>query len=106
MDGVYLVTYGENVIIEDDIHQQSISMTVSQIERDERTNEAIYEVVCGDWTKTVVNAGLKKAFVAGIANAIETGGLSLFGSMAALAANEAYKYICDYYGEQYDDSDE
>ena len=85
-DGVYLVRYGNSAVIEDDKNQRSISIEISQEIKDRQTNEKIYTVVCGKWTKRVVKDGLKAAITAGIAAAGTSGGTSAIVSAASTAA--------------------
>lgn len=101
-DGLYLVSYGNEVIIEDDINQRSISISVTKDVNDYQSGKATYEVVCGKWTKRVVKDGLKTAIAAGIAAAGTSGGSSLMISGAATLANYIYDDICEYYGDIYD----
>ena len=65
-DGLYIVSYGKTVVIEDDINQRTISMTISQEQIDQQNGEAVYKVACGQWTKTVIKQGLKGAVKAGL----------------------------------------
>ena len=101
-DGLYLVSYGNTAVIEDDINQRSISISISQIQRDERTNKATYEVVCGKWTKRTVKDGLQIAIAGGIAASGASGGTSLMISAASKLAMYIYDDVCDYYGDRYD----
>ena len=100
-EGLYLVSYGNTCVIEDDVNQRTISMTISQEQRDERTNQNIYKVACGKWTKRVVKDGLNMAIVEGIKAAGVSGGTSLVVSAASKLAMYIYDDVCDYYGEKY-----
>ena len=99
--GVYLVSYGNSAVIEDDNNQRSISIQISQEIKDRQTGEKIYNVVCGKWTKRVVKDGLDIAIAAGIAASGASSGSSLIVSAAAKAAKYIYDDVCDYYGEKY-----
>lgn len=100
-DGVYLVTYGSTAVIEDEKNQRSISIEISQESIDRQTNQKIYKVACGKWTKRVVKDGLKAAIAGGIAASGATGGTSAIVSAASTAALYIYEDVCDYYGEKY-----
>jgi hypothetical protein len=100
-DGLYLVSYGKSVVIEDEVNQRSISMEIAQEGIDQRNGEMVYNVVCGKWTKRVVKLGLKSAVAAGIKAAALTEGASLAVSAAAELANWIYDDVCEYYGEKY-----
>ena len=99
-NGLYLVSYGSTVVIEDDINQRTVSMSVSQVQRDERTGQKIYEVACGKWTKRVVKDGLKATIAAGIAASGASGGTSLIVSAASTLAMYIYDDVCDYYEDR------
>ena len=99
-DGVYLVRYGNSAVIEDDKNQRSISIEITQEIKDRQTNEKIYNVVCGKWTKRVVKDGLKAAITAGIAAAGTSIGTSAIVSAASTAALYIYEDACEYYGEK------
>lgn len=100
-DGVYLVMYGNKAVIEDDNNQRSISVEISQESIDRQTNQKIYKVACGKWTKRVVKDGLKAAIAGGIAASGATGGTSAIISAASTAALYIYEDVCEYYGEKY-----
>lgn len=100
-DGVYLVRYGKTAVLEDEKNQRTISIEITQEVKDRQTNEKIYKVACGKWTKRVVKDGLNAAIVAGIAAAGSTGGTSAMVSAAAKAAGYIYDDVCEYYGEKY-----
>ena len=100
-DGVYLVTYGSTAVIEDEKNQRSISIEIAQESVDRQTNQKIYKVACGKWTKRVVKDGLKAAIAGGIAASGATGGTSAIVSAASTAALYIYEDVCEYYGEKY-----
>lgn len=97
---LYLVSYGNSVVIEDDANQRTISMEISQEIIDHRTGEKVYNVACGKWSKRVVKDGLKVAIASGIAASGASGGTSLMISAAATLANYIYDDACEYYGEK------
>lgn len=100
-EGLYLVSYGNTVVIEDDVNQRTISMEIAQEGIDQKNGEKVYKVVCGKWTKRTVKDGLKIAIAGGIAASGASGGTSLIISAAATLANYIYDDVCEYYGEQY-----
>ncbi len=100
-DGIYLVSYGNTAVIEDDNNQRSISISITQDGIDKRNKEKIYKVVCGKWTKRVVKFGINAAVAAGIAAAAPTYGVSLSISAAGKAAEYIYDDLCEYYGDSF-----
>ncbi|OUN73762.1 hypothetical protein B5G10_04175 [Barnesiella sp. An55] len=97
-DGLYIVSYGNVAVIEDDVNQRSISITISQDGIDKSRREKMYKVVCGKWTKRVVKDGLKAAIAAGIAASASSVGTSLIASGVATLASYIYDDVCEYYG--------
>lgn len=100
-EGLYLVSYGNSVVIEDEENQRSISMEISQEIIDQKTGEKAYNIVCGKWTKRAMKDGLKAAIAGGIVASGASGGTSLMISAAATLANYIYDDACEYYGEKY-----
>ena len=100
-EGLYLVSYGKTVVIEDEENQRSISMEIAQEGIDQRNGEMVYNVTCGKWTKRTVKDGLKVAIAGGIVASGASGGTSLIISAAATLANYIYDDACEYYGEKY-----
>lgn len=96
-EGLYLVTYGNHAIIEDEVRQQSISVDIAQAGIDKATNRKIYNVACGKWSKRVIGDGLKTAIAAGIAASGATGGTSAMVSAASTLALYIYNDACEYY---------
>lgn len=94
-DGVYIVSYGNTTVIENDITQQTIQITVTQSETS--LGERVYEVACGNSrSKKVIKGGLKAA----IGAALKTSGAGWFASWAvAEAVDFIYDSVCDYYSE-------
>lgn len=96
-DGVYLVSYGNTAVIEDDKNQRSISIQVIKDINTQNSRQQTYNVVCGKWSKRVVKDGLKAAIAAGIKAAAVTEGASLIINAAATAAMYVYDDVCEYY---------
>lgn len=93
---VYLVTYGDKLIIEDDVNNRSVSIEVSQEITDRQNAEKLYKVVCNKYVKSVTKKALKRAIEEGVRWANQTYGISLSVSAIALAADLGYEYMCDY----------
>lgn len=94
-DGVYIVSYGNTTVIENDNTQQTIQVSVSQSKNS--FGEKVYEVACGNSrSKKVLKGGLKAA----IGAALKSSGA---GWLASWAVSEAVDYIydkvCDYYSD-------
>lgn len=98
-DGLYLVSYGNTAVIEDEVNQRTISMTITKEINDRNSAEATYNVVCGKWTRRAVKDSLKTVIAAGIAATAATQGTSAMVSAAATLAMYIYDDVCDYYGE-------
>lgn len=96
-EGLYLVSYGNTAVIEDEVNQRTVSIQISQDGIDQRTKQKVYNVVCGKWTKRVVKDGLKLAIAGGIAASGTSGGTSLIISATATLANYIYDDVCDYF---------
>lgn len=96
-NGVTLISYGNTAVIEDEKNQRSISITISQEINSRQTNEKIYKVACGKWTKRVVKDGLRLAIIEGIKYAGATGGTSAIVSAASTAALYVYDDVCEYF---------
>ena len=99
---VTMVNYGDTYWLEDDKKQMCISLSVSKEQRDRRTNEMMYKVVCGDFTRTVVKWAVEEAIEEGIKTAAATQGSSLILSVASYAAGKIYEGVCDYWGESFE----
>lgn len=100
-EGLYLVSYGNTAVIEDEENQCTISISIAQEIIDKENGEVVYNVVCGRWTKRVVKYALKTAVAAGIKEAALTSGASLAVSAAAEIATWVYDEACDYYGDKF-----
>lgn len=46
-EGLYLVDYAGTYVIEDEVNQRSISITITEEIKDKQTDEKIYKVACG-----------------------------------------------------------
>lgn len=90
-DGIFLVSYGNITVIENDNTQQTVRIKVQEKE------DSLYDIVCGDTiVKTVAKSGLK----AGIAYAIQT--YTTIPSWVSAAAvgwvvDKVYDGACDYF---------
>lgn len=99
-EGLYLVDYAGTYVIEDEVNQRSISITITEEIKNRQTNEKIYKVVCGKWSKRVVKDGLKTAIAGGIAASGATYGTSLIISAASTLAMYIYDDYCEYLEKQ------
>ena len=99
-EGLYLVDYAGTYVIEDEVNQRSISITITEEIKNRQTDEKIYKVVCGKWTKRTVKDGLDYAIQAGIIAAVPTKGTSLIVSAAAKLAKYIYDDYCEYLEKQ------
>ncbi len=98
-DGVYMVMYGNKMIFEDDVRGQSYSVEVYQEVVDYRNEKIAYTVICGKYTKTVFQEGLKRA----IEGALSSAGAPWAGYILAAAAEKGYDYMCYRWGKKFDD---
>lgn len=94
-DGVYIVSYGNTTVIENDNTQQTIQITVSQTKNS--LGEKVYEIACGNSrSKKVLKSGLKVA----IGAALKSAGAGWFASWAVSEAVDfIYDSVCDYYSD-------
>ncbi len=99
---VALVNCGDIYWLEDDKNQMSISISLAQRGVDKRTGKKIYSVVCGEFSKTVVKAGVKEAIRSGINSLGVTQGTSLIVAAAGYAAEKIYNSICEYWGTSFE----
>ena len=92
-DGVYLVTYGNVTVLENDNTQQTIQIKVTK-------SDNLYDVFCGNQTvKRVTKAVLKNTIKALLTKA--TLGLSWVGGIVIdEAVNITYDSVCNYFGEK------
>lgn len=88
--GVYIVTYGNVSVIENDNTQQTIQIKVVK-------SDNMYDILCGNTVvKTVTKAGIRK----GIAYAIQgytTIPKWLTESMVGFVVDKIYDGVCNYY---------
>ena len=99
-EGLYLVDYAGTYVIEDEVNQRSVSITITEEIKDRQKDEKIYKVVCGKWSKRVVKDGLKAAIAGGIAASGATYGTSLIISAASTLAMYIYDDYCEYLEKQ------
>ncbi len=88
--GVYLVTYGNVTVIENENTQQSVQIRVEK-------SDTMYDILCGDTVvKTVAKAGLTEGITAVIQ------GYTLIPRWVSRAVvghivNKVYEGVCNYY---------
>lgn len=89
--GVYVVTYGNVTVIENDNTQQTVKLEV------QKKDDSLYDILCGDTiVKTVAKAGLK----AGLAYTIQTyTAIPSWLSAAVIGriVDKAYDGACNYF---------
>lgn len=96
-EGVYVVSYGDTYVIEDDINQISVNMKIQQEKIDDRNNEIMYNVICGKWSRRVTSFALGEAIKEGVKYAVPTGGTSLIPAAAAAVSKWIYEDACNYW---------
>lgn len=105
-DGVYLVSYGNTAVIEDDNNQRSISIEVQK--KEDNSGRIVYDIFCGNkYTKGIIKTALKGAISSALVaagSAISGGsGAVLAGTISAYAnsiASNIYDDVCAYYGDR------
>lgn len=105
-DGLYLVSYGNTCVIEDDNNQQSLRLKVDM--RKDGSGRPIYDLLCGNkYTKGIAKTALQGAITYGLASAgAAMGGASgaAFGAYLSKYANSIasnfYDDVCDYYKDR------
>ena len=89
--GIYVVTYGNVTVVENDNTQQTVRIKV------QKKDDSLYDILCGDTVvKTVAKAGLK----AGLAYSIQTyTAIPAWLSAAVIGriVDKAYDGACDYF---------
>lgn len=90
-NGIYLVTYGNVTVIENDSIQQSIQIKVQE------NGDNLYDIICGD---TIVKTVAKAALVEGISAVIQ--GYTAIPRWVSRAVvghivNKVYEGVCEYY---------
>lgn len=96
-DGIYVFSYGNIYIIEDDINQISVSMIIQQERINDRTNETIYKVVCEKWSRRVTSIALEEAIEEVVKYAVPTSESSLISNAATALAKWIYKDVWIYW---------
>lgn len=90
--GIYVVTYGNVTVIENENTQQTIQIKV------QKKSDSLYDIFCGNrFVKTVTIGALQEGIRAGITYL--TGGTMTWLSKRIVdaAVVEAYNAVCDYY---------
>lgn len=96
-DGIYLVSYGNTFVIENDKLQRSETLSITK--KESSIGEEVYEVLCGNkYSKTVAKYALSGA----ISAALTASGVASWASgLAAALTSTLYDDICNYYGDKY-----
>lgn len=91
-DGIYIATYGNVTVIENDIKQQTIQIKV------QKKSDNVYDIFCENkFVKSVAKTGIKMAIVA----ALKASGVASWVSpFAGVAADHAYDAVCNYFKDR------
>ena len=90
-DGIYMVTYGNVTVIENDNTQQTVQIKV------QKKSDTMYDILCGD---TVVKSVAKTGLKAGLAYAIQTYTTIpawVSGGAINWIVDKAYEGACNYF---------
>ncbi|MDE5560820.1 MAG: hypothetical protein K2J00_03295 [Bacteroidaceae bacterium] len=105
-DGVYLVSYGNTFVIEDDNSQQSKTLVNLSVKRHEdKSGRIVYDILCGNkYTKDIAKTYLKLTLSSVITSAAAAiggaGGAAVGGVISTYAtsiASNIYDDVCNYY---------
>lgn len=96
-DGIYLVSYGNTFVIENEKLQRTETLSITK--KENSLGEEVYEVLCGNkYSKTVAKYALSGA----VSAALTASGVASWASgLAAALTSTIYDDICDYYEEKY-----
>lgn len=96
-DGIYLVSYGNTFVIENEILQRTETLSIKQEKNS--FGEEVYEVLCGNsYSKTVA----KYALTGAVSAALTASGVGAWATgLAAALTSTIYEEVCDYYGDKY-----
>lgn len=96
-DGIYLVSYGNTFVIENEILQRTETLSVKQEKNS--FGEEVYEVLCGNsYSKTVA----KYALTGAVSAALTASGVGAWATgLAAALTSTIYEEVCDYYDNKY-----
>lgn len=97
-DGVYLVSYGNTFVIENDNLQRSEPIQVRVEQKKESNGLSTYDLFCGN----KVTKGIAKTALSGaIATILTSSGVASWVTpFAGYIANSIYDEVCDYYGSK------
>ena len=95
-EGIYLTTYGNVSVIEDDNAQMTLQIKVEKAGTNS-VGETVYNVLCGNrLVKGLVKAGLTK----GIQSALAASGIPLPSWAVGPIVSEIYDSVFEYFGEK------
>ena len=96
-DGIYLVSYGNTFVIENEILQRTETLSIKQEKNS--FGEEVYEVLCGNsYSKTVA----KYALTGAVSAALTASGVGAWATgLAAALTSTIYEEVCEYYGDKY-----
>lgn len=93
-EGVYITTYGNVAVVENDNTQQSIEIKVTK-------SDGLYEILCGDTiVKRVAKEGIKTAINSAIEYADKYIKINSWISKTAVSyyVDKYYESVCNYFG--------
>lgn len=89
--GVYVVTYGNVTVIENDNTQQTVKIAV------QKKSDSVYNILCNDTVvKTVTKAGITEGITAAIM-AYTTIPRWVTRAVVGRIVDKAYEGVCEYY---------
>lgn len=97
-DGVYLISYGNTFIIENDNLQRSEPIQLRVEKKTEPNFPTTYDLFCGN----KVTKGIAKTALSGaVASILTSSGVASWVTPFAVSiANSVYDEVCDYYGSR------
>lgn len=97
LDGVYVVDYGGTYVIEDDINQYSISIKIAQERIDERNNELLFRVICGNTVERFVKKELLQRTIEAVITTYSAGTAFTLAPAIGSLSSFIYDSACDYW---------
>lgn len=95
-EGIYLTTYGDVSVIENDNVQMTMQLKVEKAGTNS-VGENVYNILCGNkWVKGLLKAGLTK----GIQTALASSGIPLPKWAVGPIVSGIYDSVCEYFGEK------
>lgn len=95
-DGIFLTTYGNVSVIENDNVQMTMQLKVEKAGTNS-VGENIYNILCGN---RLVRGLLKAGLTKGIQTALATSGIPLPSWAVGPIVSEIYDSVCEYFGDK------